>query len=50
MIGSRACSEAFGAVLYGERVDVIGFGVAVIGERVCSEEPVRPLTDFGAVL
>ena len=43
VIGERACSEAFGAVLQGERVAVIGFPVAVIGEHVCSE-------GFGAVL
>ena len=29
---------------------MIGFGGAVIGSRGCSEEPVRPLTDFGGVL
>jgi hypothetical protein len=43
VIGERACSEGFGAVLSVECVAVIGFGGTVIGEHTCSE-------GFGVVL
>jgi hypothetical protein len=50
VIGSRACSEGFGAAVIGSRARSEGFGGAVIGSRACSEGFGACSEDFGGAV